>query len=628
MHCVRRCCPGLTRRNAHGPEHAQGLLQTDIECQEVPLALNTAKASPSSASVRSFTSPSATTADFSAQSENSRPLAEGSSYNSVGLDQVSDVLVPSSGVELEKFGAVSPAPGSLGDAVAADRGDLHLHAAVDTSNTQRPTENDDVLESLVLASAPELPSAVSPTTADTNGENPSSLSNLVTAEQIRGTGEHSVSLEPKEQLVEKSEVISEPEVEQPMQRLSHSMEAQDLEKPKTPEEPMTPEEPETPEETNTPKDSVEKYTPSPSEPLMQELRAQSDQSVIEAELDVVPSVTVEVEETATPKPPLTTGNGAEVGEVDEVEAVEAKHEGEPEPPIELIQPAESKDSVKEQESKDSVQDQDWPGEPPAEGAVEKEDLVVEEDHTEEEVRGSMMVAEAAGIIVDPHTERERNLLARAISRTDPSDSAAAQRLSFASNVGGWEHVSSSGGMTVHRRSVMGGSPGNTRPLIMWRITRVIKQAAPRTIFDLLMDAKGQTKWNPMLESSVEHGTKYGAVLLQSVFKSVGPVSGREVLEFRAASADLTADTLYIAYTSAGVEEARIPVKSGMVRAHVCLSAYKLTPGTEKNTTDMTFISHVDAGGNIPDWIMKRAGQKGGMDLTDALQKEVDRRRRG
>eukprot|EP00450_Noctiluca_scintillans_P012274 CAMPEP_0194508024 /NCGR_PEP_ID=MMETSP0253-20130528/37845_1 /TAXON_ID=2966 /ORGANISM="Noctiluca scintillans" /LENGTH=279 /DNA_ID=CAMNT_0039350989 /DNA_START=52 /DNA_END=887 /DNA_ORIENTATION=+ len=180
-------------------------------------------------------------------------------------------------------------------------------------------------------------------------------------------------------------------------------------------------------------------------------------------------------------------------------------------------------------------------------------------------------------------------------------------------IGSWELCSSSGGLEVHRRLELGGPPSTRRPLFMWRIRRVIN-APPRAVFELIMDAEAQVSWNTVVAKVTNFGREHGATLLQTVFKGLGPVSGREGLEFRAATIP-DAEPSYISYSSEGVEHLGIAVTPGCVRSFTNLSAYRISPGCTPDTTDLIFVSHFDAGGNVPDWVMKRAGAKGGVDLT-------------
>lgn len=140
-----------------------------------------------------------------------------------------------------------------------------------------------------------------------------------------------------------------------------------------------------------------------------------------------------------------------------------------------------------------------------------------------------------------------------------------------------------------------------------------------------MDAEAQVSWNNVVAKVTNFGREHGATLLQTVFKGLGPVSGREGLEFRAASSP-DGEPSYISYSSEGVEHLGIDVTPGCVRSFTNLSAYRISPGQMPGSTDLIFVSHFDAGGNVPDWVMKRAGAKGGVDLTKNMQSELDRRR--
>lgn len=232
-----------------------------------------------------------------------------------------------------------------------------------------------------------------------------------------------------------------------------------------------------------------------------------------------------------------------------------------------------------------------------------------EDHGVELSSVATSALEALGLF-------ERSLLEQGIRRTEPQPVAAAARV-------GWEAYDAGLSVDVRKRLVRGGAPGNERLLAMWRTQRVMKLASPRELFDILTDSSAG--WNPYVESVTDRGSEYGSRLLQTVFKAVGQIPKREALEFRAASPDRSSSVLWIAYTSTGVEELGIEVPAGCVRAYTNLVAYRLAPGHMPNTTDLTLVSHIDAGGSLPDWVTEKAGPKGAMDMLSALQRELDRR---
>lgn len=198
-----------------------------------------------------------------------------------------------------------------------------------------------------------------------------------------------------------------------------------------------------------------------------------------------------------------------------------------------------------------------------------------------------------------------------------------QRLEFQD----WESHSSDKELQIHRRLAPGGAPGRERDILMFRIERVMRNAVPRDVFALLMDAEGQPVWNTYCSSSKDHGDSHGTKLVQTCFKGLYPVSAREALEFRAASGNADAETLWIVYSSVGTTELEVPVTEKHERSFTMFSGYLLRPGSEPNTVAMTFISHIDAGGNLPDWIMAKAGPKGATDVTRALQVALDKIRR-
>merc|ERR1712039_964450 len=159
---------------------------------------------------------------------------------------------------------------------------------------------------------------------------------------------------------------------------------------------------------------------------------------------------------------------------------------------------------------------------------------------------------------------------------------------------------------------------------MWLFRRTMRNATPRAVFELLMNAEGQPSWNTYCASSKDLGNCNGATLIQTCFKGLYPVAAREALEFRAASANADAETLWIAYTSVGTADLGVPVTARHERSYTNFSGYRLSAGPEPHTVSLTFVSHVDAGGGLPDWIMYKAGPKGGADVIRALQGALDR----
>lgn len=189
---------------------------------------------------------------------------------------------------------------------------------------------------------------------------------------------------------------------------------------------------------------------------------------------------------------------------------------------------------------------------------------------------------------------------------------------------GWEVHSSSAAALVCKQMRVGGAPGQERPLLMWRMRTLLRNTTPRKVFELLMDSEKQHTWNTYVKASSCISNEYGVSLLQTYFKGVGPVSAREALEFRAASTRLEDPVLWIAFTSTGTETLGIPEVPKHTRVFTNTSGYCISVGAEPGTVSFTLLTLADAGGSIPDWIVRQAGSKAPTDFAKLLQSALDK----
>lgn len=195
------------------------------------------------------------------------------------------------------------------------------------------------------------------------------------------------------------------------------------------------------------------------------------------------------------------------------------------------------------------------------------------------------------------------------------------------------HVNEEVGWTLHsnrgaeicNRVVPGTTPGRERPIVMWRVRRELRSLSPKTIFDLILDVENQPVWHSYMSGGRNLGRRNGATVTSTCFKGIFPVAPRETLEHRASCFDPDGSTYYVAFTSAGTDVLDIPPVPKHERTFTCLSGYRLRPGSEPGTVDFTLLTHVDPGGNIPDWVTQKAGPKAGNDFCRDLQAAIDKR---
>merc|ERR1719491_894375 len=160
---------------------------------------------------------------------------------------------------------------------------------------------------------------------------------------------------------------------------------------------------------------------------------------------------------------------------------------------------------------------------------------------------------------------------------------------------------------------------------MWRVRSVLRNCAPGDAFEIILDAASQPSWNRYCAKIIEHDSQHGALLLQSCFKGMFPIAAREGLEFRATSSNASTETYQIGFSSIGTENLTIPVQPKHERSFTTLSGYCFQMGPQPNTVSFTFVSHVDAGGGLPDWMVAKAGAKGPLDLCKDLQSVINKK---
>jgi len=264
----------------------------------------------------------------------------------------------------------------------------------------------------------------------------------------------------------------------------------------------------------------------------------------------------------------------------------------------------------EQEEGDLTESQ----EPGADDQRENQDMAaVFESHAwreEIEELAPERPSDPLSVAIEGQSELERSLLQRIISLNLEESN--------------WEVQSDRSGLVVSKITRDGGMPGQEKPLTMWNIRQTLNNCTPRQVFETLMDHKNQNQWHRYLTAAALENQSHGADLLRTHFKGVGPIACREVLEFRAASKNLDADDLWIAYSSHGTENLGIPVQQPFTRAFTEVSGYRLREGEETRTVSISFITQNDPGGSLPAWVIKVGGPRGALDFVVDLQKALDK----
>jgi len=227
----------------------------------------------------------------------------------------------------------------------------------------------------------------------------------------------------------------------------------------------------------------------------------------------------------------------------------------------------------------------------------------------------------------PGPPTENLLLGHVQAHFSFAESDILQRLSNCVENTQWLPYSDSAGICVSNCPTECKTPGRERLLLMWQVRAVLKNCTQKDAFAIILDTASQASWNRYVSKVVDHGRDHGAQLLQTCFKGVFPIAAREALEFRSASADESAETLWIGFSSLGTEGLDVPVTPKHERTYTTMSGYRFAKGPEPNTVAFTFISHVDAGGSVPDWLIMKAGAKGPIDLCKDLQAFIDKTRR-